>query len=163
MAKSSDTGGGSFDLDKFRKLLQLMEKYGVTETQLANENESWKVRRGPREVPVSSVAPAPLAAAPPAPAAAGAAAAPAAAAPAAAAAGKTIDAPTVGTFYSAPSPDDPPFVTVGATVKPDTVVCTIEAMKVFNEIPAETSGKIVEVLVENGDPVEFGQPLFRVE
>ena len=155
MAKSSDGDSGSFDLDRFRKLLQLMEKYGVTETQLTNDGESWKVRRGPKEV---AVAPA-QAAAPLAAPAVAAAPTPAAAKPA----GKTINAPTVGTFYSAPSPDEPPFASVGTKVDAETIVCTIEAMKVFNQIPAEMSGTIVEVLVENGDPVEFGQPLFRIE
>jgi acetyl-CoA carboxylase biotin carboxyl carrier protein len=134
MAKSSDGDSGSFDLDRLRKLLQLMEKYGVTETQLTKDGESWKVRRGPKEV---AAAPAQVAA--------------------------PLAAPTVGTFYSAPNPEEPPFASVGTKVDADTIVCTIEAMKVFNQIPAEKSGTIVEVLVENGDPVEFGQPLFRIE
>ena len=82
---------------------------------------------------------------------------------AAAPTGITINAPTVGTFYSAASPEDAPFVTVGTVVKPDTVICMIEAMKVFNQILAEKSGRIVEILVENGDAVGFGQPLFRIE
>ena len=77
--------------------------------------------------------------------------------------GITINAPTVGTFYNRPTPEDEPFVAVGGTVTPDTVVCLIEAMKVFNQITAEKSGRIAEVLVENGDAVEFGQPLFRLE
>jgi acetyl-CoA carboxylase biotin carboxyl carrier protein len=158
MAKSSDGDAGSFDLDRFRKLLQLMEKYGVTETQLTKDGESWKVRRGPKQVAMEpAVAPIPVAPAAPAPAPVPAAVA------AAKPSGKTIDAPTVGTFYAAPNPDEPPFASVGTKVDAKTVVCTIEAMKVFNEIPAEMSGTIVEVLVENGDPVEFGQPLFRVE
>lgn len=166
MAKPGDSND-TFDLDRFRRLLQLMEKYGVTEASLQKGDESWKVRRGPKKVAVApeiayaappQAAPAPVAApaAAPAPAAEPAAAAPAAS-------GTTIDSPTVGTFYSAASPDDPPFVTVGTTVSPDTVVCIIEAMKVFNQIPAEKSGRIVEVLVENGDAVEYGQPLFRIE
>ena len=75
----------------------------------------------------------------------------------------TINAPTVGTFYSAASPEDPPFVKVGQAVTPESIVCIVEAMKVFNQIPAETSGTIVEVLVENGEAVEFGQPLFRIQ
>jgi acetyl-CoA carboxylase biotin carboxyl carrier protein len=66
----------------------------------------------------------------------------------------------VGTFYRAASPDSDPFVSVGSEVGPETVLCIIEAMKVMNEIKAETSGRIVEILVENGEPVEFGQPLF---
>ena len=77
--------------------------------------------------------------------------------------GITIDSPTVGTFYASPTPEDPVFVQVGTSVTPDKIVCIVEAMKVFNQIPAEVSGKIVEVLVKNGDPVEFGQPLFRVD
>ena len=77
--------------------------------------------------------------------------------------GTFIKSPTVGTFYVASSPDAPPFVKVGATVQPETVVCMVEAMKVFNEIPAGLSGTILEVLVENAAPVEFGQPLFRVK
>lgn len=156
----------SFDLDRLRKLFNLMDKFGVTEVSLQNEEESWRIRRGPRQViasPVGVPAPAPSAPAePPAPAAPPATPA-ASPAPAAAPAGKTIDAPTVGTFYNRPSPEDEVFVGVGSVVKPDTVVCLIEAMKVFNQITAETSGRITEVLVENGDAVEFGQPLFRVE
>ena len=161
MGKSENDG--SFDLDRFSKLLEMMEKYGVTEANLTKDGESWKVRRGPRQVAVTpevAFAP-PVAAAPPA-AAPAPAQAPAAAAPAAPS-GITIDAPTVGTFYSSPTPDDPAFVQVGSSVQADTIVCIIEAMKVFNEIPAEKSGKIVEVLVQNGDAVEFGQPLFRIE
>ena len=161
MAKPEGADKGSFDLDKFRKLLQLMEKHGVTEANLQKDGESWKVRRGPKQVAVAPEATLAPAAAPVA-AAAAATPPPAAEAPAAPA-GITIDAPTVGTFYSSPTPEDPVFVNVGSTVQPDTTICIIEAMKVFNQIPAEKSGRIVEVLVANGDPVEFGQPLFRIE
>ncbi|MCL4117638.1 UNVERIFIED_CONTAM: hypothetical protein GTU68_006171 [Idotea baltica] len=134
-----------------------MEKFDVTETSLQKNGESWKIRRGPRHVTVAptAVAAAPVAAAP----VAADPAAPAEAKPA----GITIDAPTVGTFYTSPTPDDPVFVNVGSVVQPDTTVCIIEAMKVFNQIPAEKAGKIVEILVENGAPVDFGQPLFRIE
>ena len=95
-------------------------------------------------------------------------AAPVAAAPAAAPAAadpsvKVIPSPMVGTFYATPSPDNPPFVTVGSPIKADSVVCIIEAMKVMNEIQAEISGTVVECLVANGTSVEFGQPLFRVK
>ncbi len=69
----------------------------------------------------------------------------------------------VGTFYASPNPESPPFVKVGDHVGPTTTVCVIEAMKVFNEIPAEVSGQVVAVLVDNGEPVEFGQPLFKVD
>jgi acetyl-CoA carboxylase biotin carboxyl carrier protein len=74
-----------------------------------------------------------------------------------------IKSPMVGTFYSAPNPESPPFVKVGDHVGPETTVCIIEAMKVFNELPAETSGQVVAVLVDSGEPVEFGQPLFKVD
>lgn len=74
-----------------------------------------------------------------------------------------ITSPIIGTFYRKPSPDKPSYVEVGDTVNPNTVVCIIEAMKLFNEIESEISGKIVKVLVEDGSPVEFGQPLFLVD
>ena len=74
-----------------------------------------------------------------------------------------IKSPTVGTFYASPSPDDPPFIKVGSTVKADTVVCLIEAMKVYNQITADVTGTVTEVLAANADAVEFGQPLFRVK
>jgi acetyl-CoA carboxylase biotin carboxyl carrier protein len=74
-----------------------------------------------------------------------------------------IESPMIGTFYSAPSPDSEPFSRVGKRVDEESVVCIIEAMKVLNEIKAELRGEIVEILVENGDPVEFGQPLFLVK
>ena len=74
-----------------------------------------------------------------------------------------IKSPMIGTFYRRPSPDADSYAEIGIQVEPDTVVCIIEAMKVFNEIPAEVSGKIVAALVENGDPVEYGQALFKVD
>jgi len=74
-----------------------------------------------------------------------------------------IKAPMVGTFYSSPAPDEPPFIDIGAKVEPGQVVCIIEAMKLMNEIKSEVKGKVVEILAENGNPVEFGQTLFLVE
>jgi acetyl-CoA carboxylase biotin carboxyl carrier protein len=74
-----------------------------------------------------------------------------------------IRSPMVGTFYSAPDPDSPQYAKVGDSVGPETVVCIVEAMKVFNQIQAEVSGKIVAVLVESGEPVEYGQPMFKVD
>ena len=79
------------------------------------------------------------------------------------AAGATIDSPMVGTFYSRPNPDAEPFVSVGSKVSSGTVVCLVEAMKVFNEIKAECAGEIAEVLVADGDPVEYGQAMFRLK
>ena len=168
MAKSveNEEKGESFDLDKFRKLLQLMEKLDVSEVNLQNEEESWKIRRGPRYAAptfTQGFAPAPMMQAAPVAAPAAASAPVAAAAAPAAPVGITINAPAVGTFYTAASPEDPPFVSVGSVVKADTVICIIEAMKVFNQIQAEKSGRVLEVLVENGDAVGFNQPLFRIE
>lgn len=154
-------GDGPFSLGTLRELVELMEKHGLTEVSLKNGDTQWKLRRGPEYGP--GFAPPPVAYAPAPTPAAAPAPTPAAAAPAAAApSGPVIKSPTVGTFYAAASPDDPPLVTAGSRVQPDTVVCLIEAMKVFNQIPAEVSGVIAEVLVKNGDSVEFGQPLFRV-
>ena len=76
---------------------------------------------------------------------------------------KLVTSPMVGTYYATPSPENPPFVTVGSPIKADSVVCIIEAMKVMNEIQSEISGTVVECLVANGTSVEFGQPLFRVK
>lgn len=77
--------------------------------------------------------------------------------------GQMISSPIVGTFYAAASPDDPPFVKVGDIVEPENIVCIVEAMKVMNEVKAGVGGKVVEILVKNGDPVEFGTDIFRVE
>lgn len=154
---------GPFSLNTLRQLVELMEKHGLTEVSLKTGETQWKLRRGPEAVPGF----APLAGAYPPPPGSAAAPAPPAAASAAGSApavqeGFFIKSPTVGTFYSAAGPDDPPFVTVGTRVEPETIVCLVEAMKVFNQIPAEVSGVIAEVLVKNGDSIEFGQPLFRV-
>ncbi len=137
-----------------------MEKHGLTEVSLKTGETQWKLRRGPEAVPGFPALPA-YPPAPPAPATPPSApVAPTAAG--AAYEGIVIKSPTVGTFYAAAGPDDPPFATVGTRVEPDTIVCLVEAMKVFNQIPAEVSGVIAEVLVKNGDSIEFGQPLFRV-
>ena len=149
-----------FNLDQVRALIEMMEKHGLTEISLRHGEEQWRLRRGPQDV--VQMIPSTLASAPaPAPVA-GPASASADAATAPVDDSVVITSPTVGTFYSAPTPDDPPFVQVGSTVQPDTIVCIVEAMKVFNQIPAEVSGTIAEVLVNNGDSVEFGQPLYRL-
>ena len=154
----------SFDLERLRELVELMEKHGVTEVDLRQGGERWRLRRGSTEPQVISMAPMAAPAAP-APVAAAPAAPPAAAAPAAPEPDNAtyITSPTVGTFYSSPSPDDPAFVSVGSDVTAETIVCIVEAMKVFNQIPAEVAGKIAEVLVSDGDAIEFGQALFRVQ
>jgi|SRR5579872_2504698 len=158
---------GPFDLDKLRELIALMEAHGLTEIDLRRQDQRWKLRRGPAEVtqlipaagyPASAMqmaAPPPSPVSPP----------PVANSTAPPPDDKNIvviKSPTVGTYFEAPSPGDPPFVTVGFQVVHDTVVCIIEAMKVFNQITADVKGTITEVLVKNGDPVEFGQALFRV-
>ncbi len=160
------------DLKEIKAILDLMTRHGLSEFELEKGDVKLRVKRGPggewitsAAAPVAPVA-VPLAAAPAlAPVAPAAAAfAPAAPAPTAAAGEGTfqIVSPMVGTFYRAPSPDSPSFIEPGQEVNEDTVVCIIEAMKVMNEIKAETRGVIVEVLAQNGKPVEFGKPLFAV-
>jgi acetyl-CoA carboxylase biotin carboxyl carrier protein len=158
------------DLKEIKAILDLMTRHGLSEFELEKGDVKLRVKRGPGgEWTTSAAAPtapsvAPVAAAPAvAPAVSTvAASAPAAAAPAASAGIVQIPSPMVGTFYRSPSPDSPPFVEVGQEVNEETVVCIIEAMKVMNEIKAETRGVIVEVLAENGKPVEFDKPLFSV-
>ncbi|MEM1355372.1 MAG: acetyl-CoA carboxylase biotin carboxyl carrier protein [Planctomycetota bacterium] len=150
------------DLKKLEKLVALMVENDLTEIDLADEKENVTLRRGsaPGSVagPVQMISPPVVSPAPATPIPA-----PASTTESAPATGPTIDSPMVGSFYSASSPDAEPFVKVGDTVTADTVVCIVEAMKVFNEIKAEQSGKVKAVLVSNGDAVEFGQPLFELE
>ncbi len=160
------------DLKEIKAILDLMTRHGLSEFELEKGDVKLRVKRGPGGEWVTSAVPVapihvPVAALPAHPVAPPVAAAPAvaAAAPAAAASGAAlvqIPSPMVGTFYRAPSPDSPSFVEVGQEVNEETVVCIIEAMKVMNEIKAETRGVIVEVLAQNGKPVEFGKPLFSV-
>jgi acetyl-CoA carboxylase biotin carboxyl carrier protein len=150
-----------FDVRRIRRLVELMKEHDLSEIDLREGATRIQLRRGSE--PIMAAAPvrpvAPVAAAPAPPAAPTEAAVP----KAEDANTATIKSPIVGTFYSAPNPDSPPFVKVGDHVGPDTTVCIVEAMKVFNQIPAEVSGKIMSMLVENGQPVEFGQPLFKVD
>lgn len=157
-----------FDMEQIARLGSIMEQHDLSEIRLRRTTdeaeENWTLRRGAQVV--AGAAPvAAIPAAAPAPAAAPSAA-PAASGPAESAApqpsGKTIDSPTIGTFYSKPSQDDPPFVSVGDTVTPDTIVCLVEAMKVFNQIPSGVSGTVKAVLVQDGDAVDVGKPLFEL-
>lgn len=148
------------DIRKLKELVRLMVENDLTELDIRDEQETVTVKRPGLHAAPQVMMPQmamPSYAAPQQ-------AAPAAAAPAAPAAEKlpAIASPMVGTFYAAPGPDKPVFVSVGSKVGPDTTVCLIEAMKIFNEIKAETSGTIEEVLVKSGQPVEFGQPLYRI-
>ena len=151
------------DLRKLKKLIDLVQESGIAELEITEGEEKVKIVKG-GEATVTPVAPA---AAPPAAApAAGAAAAPAAAAAAAeepAQPGHVLKAPMVGTFYRSPSPEAKPFVEVGQNVKVGETVCIIEAMKLMNEIEADATGMIKAILVESGQPVEYGQPLLIIE
>ena len=146
-------GMGKVDIESLRQLLALMSEHDLAELEIEQEDLVVRLRKGGAAVvPVA----APVAAAPAAiPSAAPAAEAETAKLP-------TINSPMVGTFYAAPSPEAPPFVKVGDHVTEDTVVCVIEAMKVFNEIRAEMSGTVEKILGKNAAAVEFGQPLFVV-
>jgi acetyl-CoA carboxylase biotin carboxyl carrier protein len=158
--EEGDAPGDIFDVRRIRRLIELMKEHELSEIDLRDGDVRVRLRKG-GEMIVAETRPA-AATAPAATAASGGGAAPAA--PAAAAENlPVIKSPMVGTFYLSPNPESPAFVKVGDHVGADTTVCIIEAMKVFNEIPAETTGKIVAVLVDNGAPVEFGQPLFRID
>lgn len=155
-------------IEEIKTIVKLMSDHDLTEFKIEAEAYNLCIRRGsgaaaPAPVMVAA-APAPVQMAAPVAATAPAPATPAATpAPAAPVSVETIDAPLVGTFYRAASPEAQAFVKVGDHIAPDTVIGIIEAMKVMNEIKAEKSGVIKEVLVENGQPVEFGQPLFVIE
>ena len=161
---SESRGNDIFDVRRIRRLVELMHDNELTEMDLHQDEMRIRLRREKEVVAVAPIAAvAPVAAAPAAPAAP---AASAASAEAAAADGPNIaliKSPMVGTFYTTPNPDSPAFVSVGDSVGLETPVCIVEAMKVFNEIQAEVAGKIVSILVKNGDPVEFDQPLFKVD
>jgi acetyl-CoA carboxylase biotin carboxyl carrier protein len=149
------------DLKEIRTLIDLMKKNGLAVFKM--EREGFKITLKTSSAKnadsvIAVAAPAPAAVVPPqqTPGAPDGEAPPDTS-------HKEIKSPMVGTFYAAPSPDAPPYVTAGQEITPDTVVCIIEAMKVMNEIKAEISGVIAEVLAENGKPVQFGQTLFRVK
>ena len=152
------------DLRKLKKLIDLVEESGIAEIEVTEGEEKVRITRSVAApavqtvyAPAAPVQAAPVAAAP-APSAAPAAPAPA---PAARDLSNAQKSPMVGTFYRAASPSTPAFVEVGQTVKAGDTLCIIEAMKLMNEIEAEKSGVVKEILVENGQPVEFGEPLFQ--
>jgi acetyl-CoA carboxylase biotin carboxyl carrier protein len=160
----SEDAQESFDLDKLQQLVEMMEKHDLREVRLRRGNERWLLRRGPQEVVQFSpvAAPQPISAPAPSPAASSGSA-PASGGAAAPAGTVDITSPMVGTFYRSPSPGEKAFVKEGDRVDRETVVCLIEAMKFFNQIKAERAGSIVQILVNDGDAVDFGQPLFRVK
>ena len=130
------------DLIKIKQVVDLMKKSDLSEFEIQDQDFKLRIKRDlPGRAPIAAPA------------------APAAADPSI----KLVTSPMVGTYYATPSPENPPFVTVGSPIKADSVVCIIEAMKVMNEIQSEISGTVVECLVASGTSVEFGQPLFRVK
>jgi acetyl-CoA carboxylase biotin carboxyl carrier protein len=160
LAPRSTSGGDIFDVKKVRQLIELMKEHDLAELDLQQGEQRVKIKRGGEPI-ISAGAQA--AYAPPTHASHSS---PAAAKPAETPADAhlaVIKSPMVGTFYTSANPDSRPFVKVGDHVGPETIVCIIEAMKVFNEIPAEISGRVAAVLVENGAAVDFGQPLFKID
>src|SRR5476649_1027499 len=147
------------DIRKVKKLIELLEEYGIDELEIKEGEESVRISRHSKTPAQQFYAPQMQAPAP-------AAAAPAAAAPAAPAApvlnGFVVKSPMVGTCYRTPAPTSPAFVEVGATVKVGDTICIVEAMKMMNHITAEKAGVIESILVENGQPVEYDQPLFTI-
>jgi acetyl-CoA carboxylase biotin carboxyl carrier protein len=159
------------DIRKIKKLIELLEESGVSEIEIKEGEESVRIARtGPADAVapagkaqvVSQTAPAPPAAAPRAASAKPPSDTPVEM-PTAGEGEHMVTAPMVGTFYSAPAPGAKAFVQIGDEVTAGQVLCTIEAMKMMNQIEADVAGKIRAVLVKNGDPVEFGQPLFIIE
>ncbi len=188
MAESPQESSGPLDVERIHYLARLMKRYDLSSLDLADGPVQIRLRRRGPEASPSSMGPLPQggsqvmvgnqpylvysmaqgtaphpgeihpSSAPATPGAASLASAPSAPAEK----GVLIESPMVGTYYTSRAPDAPPLVTVGTVVHPGTIVCIIEAMKVFTDIPAGVSGTIVEVLAKNGQAVEFGQPLFRV-
>jgi acetyl-CoA carboxylase biotin carboxyl carrier protein len=153
------------DLALLKKLVRIVEQSGVDEIEVEEEGLRVRISRGQRGAgPAGREMPAyALPAAAPAAAAAVPAAAPAAVPAAPERKYHEVKSPIVGTFYRAPAPDADSYVEVGQEVQPKTVLCIIEAMKLMNEIESDVGGKIVKILVENGQPVEYNQPLFLID
>ena len=173
--RNAQRPAASVNLEELRELVALLRDNGLAEIELENEGFRVRLRRESaiaESSPASAAHPDPApvpAPAPPAPAAAPAVSGPAhpgTSATTAAAQDQDlhiISSPIVGTFYRSPSPTAEAFVKIGSNVEPESVVCIIEAMKLMNEIQAETSGEVVKIYVENGQPVEYGQPLFGIQ
>jgi acetyl-CoA carboxylase biotin carboxyl carrier protein len=149
------------DVEKIKAIIEAMDRTEITRFEYESEDERLVLRKEAGKVvtqvltQAAEVPAAVIAAAPAAPSKEQAAAAPVS--------GTVIPSPFVGTFYRAPSPDSPNFVELGDTVQKGQTLCIVEAMKLMNEIESEVSGKVVEIYVENAQPVEFGEPLFRIE
>ena len=155
------------DIRKVKKLIELLEESGISELEINEGEESVRISRY-SSAPVPAAAPVNYAAAPAAPAPAAAAPAPAGAPEKESAgdelpSGHVVTSPMVGTYYSAPSPGAKAFVNVGDSVSEGDTVCIVEAMKILNQIEADASGTVKAILVENAQPVEYGQPLMVIE
>jgi acetyl-CoA carboxylase biotin carboxyl carrier protein len=169
-ARTAQKPAASVNPEELRELVDLLREHGLAELELENEGFRVRLRREspvtqPAQAAVPPVAAEPAPAAAPAPAPSGPAH-PGTQATTAAAQDQDlhiISSPIVGTFYRSPSPTAEPFVKIGSNVENDTVVCIIEAMKLMNEIQAEATGEVVKIYVENGQPVEYGQPLFGIQ
>lgn len=158
---------------EIQELINFLSESGLEEVNIETDNFKVSIKRSAEQTVIASAAPAPVAAAPapaapaptpaPAPQAAPAPAADGGSAPASDSNLIEIKSPMIGTFYRSANPESPAFVEVGSSVKAGDAVCIIEAMKLFNEIESEVSGKIVKVLVDNAQPVEYDQPLFLVD
>jgi len=148
---AAQNSGDIFDVKKVRRLIELMKEHDLAEIDLKQADQRVRIKRG-QEVVTHSAAPAPRPAV-------------TAVEPVAEASSRmlVVTSPMVGTFYRSSNPESPPFAKVGDRIGPEKTVCIIEAMKVFNEIPAGVSGQIVAILVENGVAVEFGQPLIKID
>ncbi len=161
--RSGQQAKASLNMDELRELAELVNEHGFSDFEFENENIRVRLSKAAFVQPVQAVHQVP-AVAPPAAAAVSAVKPETPAADVDPDAGlHKITSPIVGTFYRAPGPDKDPYVSEGDKVNDSTVVCIVEAMKLMNEIQAETSGEIVRIYVENGQPVEFGQPLFGVK
>lgn len=163
MSKGNTPKEDVFSVERIRSLIDLMKEYDLSEVDLKQDEQQIRLVRGAKHVVTAAAtvaAPvAPLAPTASAPGATSTPSGPVADGPHI----KIIKSPMVGTFYTRPNPKSDDFVKVGSSVGADTVVCIIEAMKVFNDIPAEVSGKIVEILVKNEEAVDFERPLFKVD
>jgi len=154
------------DIRKVKKLIELLEESGIAEIEIKEGEEAVRISRMPTGGIFTHMQPAMMQApalAPPAAPVALAAPVAGAAAPARRASEHVVAAPMVGTFYSAATPGAKPFVEIGSEVKEGQVLCIIEAMKMMNQIESDKAGKITAIMATNGDPVEFGQPLFVIE
>ena len=155
--------GDVFDVKKVRKFIELMNEHDLAEIDLRQGEQRIRLRRGPEAVTVATMPTMSSGMVSAGGGSTGGGERKAAEAPADDSKATFIRSPMVGTFYSTANPDAPPFVKVGDHVGPETTVCIVEAMKVFNEIPAECTGRIAAIMAQSGDAIEFNQPLFRVE